>query len=65
MTREQKRQRLINIVTENPGLSGEELKTRGWSPSAHGSLLDAERRGDITWRGNASGGGWYPNPPTA
>lgn len=48
--------RLAAIIRENPGLSAAQLRTKGWNPPVHGTLLQAEQAGLIVYRNE----GWHP-----
>jgi len=51
---EQMRRRLLELVAENPGLTGGELKMIGRTSRMHGNFKDAENDGDIMWGENAA-----------
>jgi hypothetical protein len=48
-------EKLIEIVSKNPGKDAIALKGKGWRPSSHGSLRDAQNAGRIVY----INGGWY------
>ena len=53
-TKETKRDRLVALVREHPGLNSHELACFGWRSQRHGSLRDAMLDSAIEWRD-----GWY------
>ena len=54
VTTQTKRNRLVNLIRDNPGLDSAGLRAVGWRPQTHGSLRQASLDAVIAWNGD----GW-------